>query len=633
MELKRKLAAVLAADIVGYSKLMAEAEEETLQRLDDCRAIFEEIVGKYRGRIFNTAGDAVLAELPSAVEATRCAIDIQERLAAWNADVPAARKMHVRMGITVGDVFEQGGDLLGDGVNIAARLQAIAAPGGICISRWVHEQVAGKITARFVDRGEQTVKNIPKPVHVFAVEAAGAPITPGGASASKGAVITRSRTGRLAMVAGGAVLASILIGGVGAWMLRSAVSPTKPETTATASSAPSAKPAGFSGVNTAGQPVKSDPARPAPVASASPVAPSTATRPSGGNEPQRPSSPTVSGGPPGAAPSDATAGAMANAPSPGVAPTVPTTPPASAKGSSPLPPASSSSVAALEQRQPVAPQSPKPPVKIGDIIRDCDDCPDMIVLPAGEFLMGSPADEVGREPDEGPQRRIAITAPFATGRGAVTVRQFEAFVRDSGHASTNTCRAFVAGAWAERSDYSFRNPGFPQTPDHPVVCVNWSDATAYAAWLSSKTGARYRLPSEAEREYFTRAGSTGAFWWGDRINPDQANYDATLTYKDAKPGEYRRATRPAVDFEPNLWGISQVHGNVAEWVEDCWNRSYAGAPLSGAAWLSGDCSKRVLRGGAWGYPPKDLRAAYREAVPSGQRFYHVGFRVVRDLSP
>lgn len=170
MDLKRKLAAVVAADIVGYSKLMAEAEEETLQRLEACRAIFKEVAEKYRGRIFNTAGDAVLAELPSALAATQCAMEIQSRLEIWNAEVPEPRKMKMRMGITVGDVFEQDGDLLGDGVNIAARLQALAAPGGVSVSRWVHEQVAGKLAVRFVDRGEQPVKNIPKPVHVFAVE-------------------------------------------------------------------------------------------------------------------------------------------------------------------------------------------------------------------------------------------------------------------------------------------------------------------------------------------------------------------------------------------------------------------------------------------------------------------------------
>jgi class 3 adenylate cyclase len=167
--MKRKIAAIFAADIAGYSRLVAEDEEETLRRLAAYRAVIDDFIVKAGGRIFNTAGDAVLAEFPSAVEAVRCAIDIQESLRTRNMAYPPSRQMSYRIGITIGDVVERDGDLLGDGVNIAARLEALAEVGGICISRSVHEQVATKLSVRFADIGAQEVKNIPTPVHAYLV--------------------------------------------------------------------------------------------------------------------------------------------------------------------------------------------------------------------------------------------------------------------------------------------------------------------------------------------------------------------------------------------------------------------------------------------------------------------------------
>jgi class 3 adenylate cyclase len=165
--MKRKIAAIFAADVVGYSKLVAEDEEETLRRLQSYRAVMDDFIARAGGRIFNTAGDAVLAEFSSSVEAVRCAIDIQESLRTRNMAYPTSRQMSFRIGITVGDVVERDGDLLGDGVNIAARLEGIAPVGGICISRTVHEQVANKLSVHFADIGEQHVKNIPTPVHAY----------------------------------------------------------------------------------------------------------------------------------------------------------------------------------------------------------------------------------------------------------------------------------------------------------------------------------------------------------------------------------------------------------------------------------------------------------------------------------
>ncbi|KRR26248.1 addiction module protein [Bradyrhizobium lablabi] len=167
--MKRKIAAIFAADIAGYSRLVAEDEEETLRRLASYRLVTDDFIAKGGGRIFNTAGDAVLAEFPSAVEAVRCAIDIQESLRTRNMAYPPSRQMAFRIGITIGDVVERDGDLLGDGVNIAARLEGLAEVGGICISRAVHEQVANKLSVQFADIGAQEVKNIPTPVHAYMV--------------------------------------------------------------------------------------------------------------------------------------------------------------------------------------------------------------------------------------------------------------------------------------------------------------------------------------------------------------------------------------------------------------------------------------------------------------------------------
>ena len=167
--MRRKIAAILVAHIADYGRLVAEDEEETLRRLASYRTTADDLITVASGRIFNAAGDAFLAEFPSAVDAVRCAIDIQESLRTRNLAYPDSRQMSYRIGIGIGDVVERDGDLLGDGVNIAARLEGLAEAGGICISRAVHEQVTNKLSARFVDIGARKVKNIPEPVHAYLV--------------------------------------------------------------------------------------------------------------------------------------------------------------------------------------------------------------------------------------------------------------------------------------------------------------------------------------------------------------------------------------------------------------------------------------------------------------------------------
>jgi class 3 adenylate cyclase len=167
--MRRKIAAILVAHVADYGRLVADDEEETLRRIASYRSTTDNLIAIAGGRIFNAAGDAFLAEFPSAVEAVRCAIDIQESLRTRNLAYPDSRQMSYRIGIGIGDVVEREGDLLGDGVNIAARLEGLAEVGGICISRAVHEQVTNKLSARFVDIGARKVKNIPEPVHAYLV--------------------------------------------------------------------------------------------------------------------------------------------------------------------------------------------------------------------------------------------------------------------------------------------------------------------------------------------------------------------------------------------------------------------------------------------------------------------------------
>lgn len=166
----RKIAAIMAADVAFFSRLVAANEEETLRALSAYREVFDDFVDRYGGRVFNIAGDSVMSEFGSAVEAMRAAIDIQEAIRSQNLIHPPNQQLQFRIGITIADVVERQGELLGDGVNLAARLESIAAPGGICISRAVHESVVNKVSVNFRDLGQQTVKNIPTPVHAFVVD-------------------------------------------------------------------------------------------------------------------------------------------------------------------------------------------------------------------------------------------------------------------------------------------------------------------------------------------------------------------------------------------------------------------------------------------------------------------------------
>jgi formylglycine-generating enzyme required for sulfatase activity len=271
-------------------------------------------------------------------------------------------------------------------------------------------------------------------------------------------------------------------------------------------------------------------------------------------------------------------------------------------------------------------------LKPKDSFKECSDCPEMVLIPAGEFMMGSPKSEPERYAQEGPQHRAKIGHAFALGKLKVTREQFDAFVRETNYSIGDSCYTIESGQVEERAGRSFRNPGFVQENNHPAVCVNWDDAKAYVAWLARKTGKNYRLPSESEWEYAARAGTTTPFWWGTTITTEQANYDGSTIYDGGSKGENREKTVAADDFKPNAWGLYQVHGNAFEWVEDCWNENYTNAPTDGSAMVAGNCTRRVRRAGAWNYPASTLRSAYRDSRPASTRGSNLSFRVARTVN-
>jgi formylglycine-generating enzyme required for sulfatase activity len=241
----------------------------------------------------------------------------------------------------------------------------------------------------------------------------------------------------------------------------------------------------------------------------------------------------------------------------------------------------------------------------GQVHSDGGGLPQLVVVPAGRFLLGSPEAEPGHEDCESPQREIAIARPFALGRTAVTFAEWDAYAVETG-------------------DVSPADEGWGRD-DRPVVNVSWHDAQRYVAWLRKCTGQAYRLPSEAEWEYAARAGTTTAYHWGDMIGTGNANCVGSGC------GFGGRATMPVARFAPNAFGLYDMLGNVWEWVEDCWNEFHIRRPLDGTPWRTGDCERRVLRGGSWCDPPRLIRTAARNRNAAEFRCNDYGFRVARDL--
>jgi formylglycine-generating enzyme required for sulfatase activity len=236
----------------------------------------------------------------------------------------------------------------------------------------------------------------------------------------------------------------------------------------------------------------------------------------------------------------------------------------------------------------------------GATFQECDDCPLMVVIPAGRYIMGSNRDR----PEEKPRHAVSFERPFAIGVYEVTMRQWDVCLREGG------C--------------SF-SPKATDEARLPVSNLSWEDAQEYVRWLTKKTGHEYRLPTEAEWEYAASGGKSTSFWWGNDVGKANANCRGCGSAWDGK------RPAPAGSFEPNPFGLHDVHGNLWEWVLDCVNRSYKGAPTDGSAWLRGDCIGRGLRGGSWNLDPDYMRTTRRHHYDRDVRYYLHGFRVVRPL--
>ncbi len=249
----------------------------------------------------------------------------------------------------------------------------------------------------------------------------------------------------------------------------------------------------------------------------------------------------------------------------------------------------------------------------GEVFRDCEACPEMVVAPGGQtFSMGAPDDEFSRDESETPQVDVTIARPFAIGVYEVTYDEWAACLADGGCA-----------------DYEPPDMGWGKGR-RPVVNISYNDARAYVAWLSEKTSVQYRLPSEAEWEYAARAGTQTPFSVGDEIRVAQANFNAQYPYKNLPAERFRSRTVDVGSFAANGFGLHDVHGNVWEWTQDCWRPDHAGAPTDGSA-VGGACSDRVLKGGAWNAGAWRIRSSHRKSAGQTERDFDTGLRVARDL--
>jgi formylglycine-generating enzyme required for sulfatase activity len=276
----------------------------------------------------------------------------------------------------------------------------------------------------------------------------------------------------------------------------------------------------------------------------------------------------------------------------------------------------------------------------GTVFRDCADCPEMVAIRLGNFTMGSPESGAGRMEREGPQLSVAILSVFGVGKYEVTKAQFARFVQESGHSTNGGCFAWNGSKYEQDASKDWRNPGFSQTDNDPVVCVNWNDAKAYTEWLTKKAGKSYRLPTEAEWEYVARAGTQTSRPWGDNTS-DACRY-ANVADASAKrdiPGtaswtfhecdDHYAYTAPVGSYPPNAFGLYDMLGNAWEWTEDCWNEEDVNTPSKSRDRSSGNCTQGVLRGGGWVDSPLFVSYDFRFLIGSRDRDYYMGFRVAR----
>ena len=287
---------------------------------------------------------------------------------------------------------------------------------------------------------------------------------------------------------------------------------------------------------------------------------------------------------------------------------------------------------------------PKPVVKPrrapGTVFRDCPECPEMVVVPAGSFMMGSPPSEKDRNDDEGPRHQVTIPKSFAVGKYEVTVEEYRRFAKATDRGGSDGCYVFdYHGNWPWRFKdtlASWQSPGFVQTDRHPVVCVSRKNASAYVRWLSQKTDKQYRLLSETEWEYVARAGTSTRYSWGEGVGRKRANCDGCGSRWDG------RGTAPVGSFQANGFGVHDMHGNAWEWVEHCRDYGHGGAPSGGRAHMNRDCAESRFRGGSWLDEPSYIRSACRSSLyvtysyfsyVVGDGNFAIGLRIARTLAP
>jgi len=237
----------------------------------------------------------------------------------------------------------------------------------------------------------------------------------------------------------------------------------------------------------------------------------------------------------------------------------------------------------------------------------------MAVIPPGSFMMGSPDDEVRRDNNEGPRHKVEIDYTFEIGKYEITFNDWRKCVAGGG------CRGYRPkdGGWGRGN--------------RPAIFISWNDAQSYIKWLNRTTGYRYRLPTEAEWEYVARGQTKQPFSTGTSISAAQANFNGEHPYGDAPKGQYRRKTLPVGSFAANKFGVYDIHGNVYEWVQDCWNPSHVGAPVNGSARTDGDCKFRIMRGGSWVTHGYQMRASKRLRYTTDYRYDDYGFRLARTI--
>jgi formylglycine-generating enzyme required for sulfatase activity/class 3 adenylate cyclase len=518
----RRLAAIVAGDIAGYSRLMQIDEEGTHSRVKRIeRDLIEPSIVEHHGKLVKTTGDGFIAIFDSPVEAVRCSIVIQQNLVGRNAALPQHSWIEYRIGVNLGDVIIETDDVYGDGVNIASRLESIADPGQVYISGGIYEQIKHKLVCGYESLGDRKVKNITDPVRVYRV-------------LPDPAAFHRHRRRRENILIVLLSLTLMVIAGGVLWYMLS-------EWQGTAGDQASA------------------PASPPVVLPKAPPSPAPAVKQA---EPQSQPAPAVT-------------------PAPQPQPQPQPQPSPTAKQAAPLP-----------QPAPSAAPAPSPTMQPASVVRE----PEMNALRGGSFAMGSNEDV-----SERPVRQVTIK-PFSIGKFPITVREW------------NECAAAKAcGFTATGKD------------DAPVTNVSWTDAKQYVAWLAEATRKAFRLPTEAEWEYAARGGTQTKYWWGDQLQSGMANCknctDVPTTEQPIKVGS----------FKPNPFGLYDMGGGVDQWVEDCWHKSYQGAPADGSAWVESQCPSHVLRSGSWRNDARYVRPSNRDGYDTNVRYPTHGFRVA--LSP